>query len=155
MLTRWARRLFGPTDAADVVQETLTRLVERDVFTQSAHDPVELRRRAFHCAGLVCHEYRRDHARHVPAETPDIASPVQADLIAAIGLNRALRKLTEDDQQLLWLVDVEGVSQFDLAVQHGLRPGTVRSRVSRARAELLSWVDFNQPTPPIDQEETT
>ena len=151
-LFRSARRLYSRADAEDLVQETMARLVARNVFTESAHDPVELRRRAFYCARLVAHEHRRQHVRHRPIESVDVPAPVQADLITALGLNRAFRRLTEYDQRLLWLVDVEGVCQLEVAVQRGMRPGTVRSRVSRARTELLSWFEFNQPTPPIDRE---
>ena len=49
---------------------------------------------------------------------------------------KALSRLADDQRLTLYLVDVEGLSQEDVAKITGVAVGTVKSRTSRARAEL-------------------
>ncbi len=48
----------------------------------------------------------------------------------------ALRRLPEDQRLTLFLVDVEHLSQQEVAEVTGVAVGTVKSRTSRARNEL-------------------
>jgi RNA polymerase sigma-70 factor (ECF subfamily) len=52
------------------------------------------------------------------------------------ALRRALATLPEPDRTLVYLKDAEGVSVEELAQIHGLNEGTVKSKLSRARAKL-------------------
>ena len=49
---------------------------------------------------------------------------------------KALTRLADDQRLTLYLVDVEGFSQGDVAKITGVAVGTVKSRTSRARAAL-------------------
>lgn len=49
---------------------------------------------------------------------------------------KALTRLADDQRLTLYLVDVEGLSQGDVAKITGVAVGTVKSRTSRARAAL-------------------
>ena len=55
---------------------------------------------------------------------------------ALVHLSEALRSLPEGSVQALMLVAVDGLSYEDAAAELGVPVGTIRSRVSRARAEV-------------------
>jgi RNA polymerase sigma-70 factor (ECF subfamily) len=57
-------------------------------------------------------------------------------MIASIDLRRAWDRLPADQRSALALVAVEGLSHEEAAAVCGTRPGTIASRVSRARAAL-------------------
>jgi RNA polymerase sigma-70 factor (ECF subfamily) len=50
---------------------------------------------------------------------------------------RAVTALSEEWRTCLLLCDVEGLSYADIAEVVGCPPGTVRSRIARARARLM------------------
>ncbi len=58
---------------------------------------------------------------------------------------KALASLADDQRLTLFLIDVEGFSQEDVAKITGVAVGTVKSRTSRARAalreQLASWAE--------------
>lgn len=55
---------------------------------------------------------------------------------ALVHLSEALRNLPEGSVQALMLVAVDGLSYEEAAAELGVPVGTIRSRVSRARAEV-------------------
>jgi len=59
-----------------------------------------------------------------------------ATVEAGRGIRRALATLPEPDRTLLYLKDAEGESIEALAQIYGLREGTLKSKLSRARAKL-------------------
>ncbi|KON80270.1 sigma-70 family RNA polymerase sigma factor [Azoarcus sp. PA01] len=52
-------------------------------------------------------------------------------------LARALQRIPTEQREILLLREVEDLSYSDIARTLGLRPGTVKSRLARARAALL------------------
>ena len=71
----------------------------------------------------------------VAAPTPDAASTAErAELDAA--LRAAIAGLPEDRRLVLVLRDVEGLSYEEIAETLAIDPGTVRSRLHRARLQL-------------------
>jgi RNA polymerase sigma-70 factor, ECF subfamily len=71
----------------------------------------------------------------VPAGTPDAAAEVErAELDAA--LRAAIAELPDERRLVLVLRDVEGLSYEQIADTLALDPGTVRSRLHRARMQL-------------------
>jgi RNA polymerase sigma-70 factor (ECF subfamily) len=71
----------------------------------------------------------------VPAPAPDAAAAAErAELEAA--LRAAIAELPEDRRIVLVLRDVEGLSYEEIAEALALDPGTVRSRLHRARMQL-------------------
>jgi RNA polymerase sigma-70 factor, ECF subfamily len=64
------------------------------------------------------------------------------ELIADDEVRRAMAELPEDQRLTLMLVDVEGLSQDEVATIMGVAAGTVKSRTSRARESLrLKLID--------------
>lgn len=145
-LHRFAVRLTSRAEAEDITQETLARLFARGEFIAHEADPVMLRRVAFGYARKVAFECIRRRAR-TRSDDPSESS-CSTDLPLVFALQRGFRELSQEDRELLWAADVEGVEQLEIAKRDGVPPGTIRSRVTRARQRLASWVDFGTATPP-------
>ena len=69
-------------------------------------------------------------------------SPEQEALRRELGreIQRGLLTLPREQRMVLILVDVEGMSYEEAAECAGISPGTLRSRLSRARAKLRSYL---------------
>lgn len=72
-------------------------------------------------------EGAREPAVTAEAEDPAVEDPVLRD---------ALARLSEDDRELLSLIAWDGMSPTQAATVLGVKPGTVRVRLSRARRRL-------------------
>lgn len=87
----------------------------------------------------VCNNLRRSRLRHetllrrlpAPSNAPDPADSIdEGDLLAA------LRRLKRSDQQVLTLCVLEEMSERDAAAVLAIPPGTVKSRLHRAKRRL-------------------
>ena len=69
-------------------------------------------------------------------------SPEQEALRGELGqeIQRGLLTLPRDQRMVLVLVDVEGMSYEEAAESVGISPGTLRSRLSGARAKLRDYL---------------
>lgn len=54
----------------------------------------------------------------------------------ALHLEEAMAKLRPDQRSALWLIDIAGYSVAHVAEHEGVRPGTIKSRRSRAKDAL-------------------
>lgn len=148
-LYRFAVRLTSRAEAEDVVQETFARLLGRGEFSTHANDHEFLRRVAFGYARIVALEGIRKRALS-GADPSDLRGATPPDLALIVALQRGFSQLSPDDRELLWAADVEGIEQLEIAEAKGVPSGTVRSRVTRARQRLASWIDFGTATPPSE-----
>jgi len=73
-----------------------------------------------------------------PGAGPDAAAE-QGELDAA--LQRAIAELPEERRIVVVLRDLEGLSYDEIARTLGLEPGTLRSRLSRARTDLKNKLE--------------
>lgn len=141
-LVRWARRACGD-DGEDVVHECLTRMREKHVFEAGLGEEA-LRRTAFGFAHNVARELFRSRRRERAAGAlPE--SWVNVDLATVFALRAAFLKLEPEAQELLWLVDVEGCQQKELAARWNVPDGTLRCWVTRARKELRQSLSSYAP----------
>jgi RNA polymerase sigma-70 factor, ECF subfamily len=146
-LARYLTR--NESDAEDLVQETYSRALKSAAqFTPGSNLKAwlfRILRNAF-----VSH-YRRE--RHNPVtgglDTVSPRLPVPEDIgrrrdsveidrlrkAAAEDIERALMALSEDARTVI-LLDLEGLSETETALVIGCAVGTVKSRLSRARATL-------------------
>jgi len=58
-----------------------------------------------------------------------------------LGLRRALAELPEPDRTMLYLKDAEGMPVDELCRVYGLKEGTMKSRLSRARSRLKDLLE--------------
>jgi RNA polymerase sigma-70 factor (ECF subfamily) len=135
--------------AEDLVQETFARgLAGSQGFVPGTHLKawlfrilrnafLDLRRREGRSPLRAVSEVPRDglaEERPLPG-TPGDVSLAQLRGLVARDIDAALRTLT-DDQRAVVLLDLEGFSEHEIAAVMDCAPGTVKSRLARARAAL-------------------
>jgi len=130
-----ARYLTGDdASAEDLVQETFARALGAQASFERGTNLrawlMRILRNAF------IDQTRRDkHATELDEDVADDkAEPLRTDLAAA-DIERALLELAPDARAVI-LLDLEGLSEAELADAMECAPGTIKSRLSRARAAL-------------------
>ncbi len=138
-LRAFAISLAGTTDRADdLVQETIMRALDHaDRFqpgTNLAAWLATILRNSFHS------DYRKRRREVEDVEGSHAATlkaiPAQLDHVHFQELQGALDKLSPAHRQALILIGAEGRSYEEAAEISGCSIGTIKSRVSRARARL-------------------
>lgn len=143
-LRRYAMALLrGNSDADDLVQETVVRALDRMTLFQPG---TNLRAWLF----TIMHNLRVNAVRRSKREATGLSEEATALLstpgrqgpaIALRDLRRALDELDEAHRSVLLLVGLEGLSYEEVADVLAVPMGTVRSRLSRARARLRHLLD--------------
>jgi RNA polymerase sigma-70 factor (ECF subfamily) len=143
-LRRYAAALLRSSpDADDLVQETVARALDKHELWRPG---TNLRAWLF----TMMHNLRINSARSVrregfmvPAESAlGLGSaPTQNSRLTLRDLRRALDSLEEGHRAVVLLVGLEGLSYEEVAEVLALPLGTVRSRLSRARARLRQLLD--------------
>lgn len=152
VLFRYLRRRVGPHIAEDLVAETFTRaFAARRTYDTARPDA---RPWLFGIATNVLRAHWQHDLRPAvaPASGPGFdetaASDGRLDAAAAVAERAAaLRTLPAEQREVLLLVAVAELTYEETAQALGVAVGTVRSRLSRARAHLLAAVPLEEPTP--------
>ncbi|HYQ81549.1 MAG TPA: sigma-70 family RNA polymerase sigma factor [Anaeromyxobacteraceae bacterium] len=144
-LYRFARRLTGEeADAEDLVQETFTRALGA---AERFEPGTDLRAWMFRILRNLNLDRRRRDRRHptvaaAPLEELPAGAPSAGDAevealrgVVARDLERAMAALPEEWRALV-LLRLEGLGDREMAEVMGCPPGTVKSRLARARAAL-------------------
>ena len=138
------RQVFDPCDADDLTQQTF---VEAWRCYSSYRGDATLHTWLFGIArNLVRNHQRRLPSRryefvsedHLEFRACDDLSPAEVveQRTRVRKLNMALRSLDPEMREALLLVTVDGMSYREAARMLGIPVGTVRSRISRGRAQL-------------------
>ena len=143
-LRRYARVLTGDAWAADdLVQDTLERACSKWVLWRAG---TNLRAWLF----TLMHRLYLNQLRSQPSLAPLSVEDVQADEHLpgapgmpddALDLQRCLLRLPAEQRAVLLLVVLEGMGYDETARILGIPPGTVMSRLSRARMRLRALMD--------------
>ena len=144
-LRRYARALARDAEIADdLVQDTLVRaLRSRHLFHGG-----EVRSWLYTILTNLNRNRLRTLARRPAlsplgdADAPDIAGPEAG----ARDIERALASLVEEQREALLLVVLEGLTYREVVEVQAVPIGTVMSRLSRARAQIKSYLDGERPT---------
>lgn len=134
--------LAGPTDAEDLTQETFVRaLGSAHRFTARSHGRTWLL--------AIARRVAADHFRAAAAR-PKIATDQDWQAAAernsashlpgvddTVSINLAVRTLTNDRRDAFVLTQVLGLGYAEAAEVCGCPVGTIRSRVARARRDLV------------------
>jgi RNA polymerase sigma factor (sigma-70 family) len=156
---RLAYRLTGnPHDAEDLTQETFVRVFRslssytpgtfegwlHRITTNLFLDQARRRRR-------IRMEALGDDAEHVPGPS-GLGSPERGFEHANLDqdVQRALDALSPEYRAAVVLCDIEGLSYEEIAVTLGIKLGTVRSRIHRARAQLRAALAHRAPGAALD-----
>jgi RNA polymerase sigma-70 factor, ECF subfamily len=147
----------SPAIAADVTQDVFVHLLAHP----ADFDPARGRLRAYLC-GIARNLVRRQHA--LPAHDPlpdddeDEVMPVALHVAAPLErllrdqeverIRRAIALLPPPYREALILVELQECSYAEAAAQCGCALGTIRSRLSRARAFLASQLGAESDNAP-------
>jgi RNA polymerase sigma-70 factor (ECF subfamily) len=134
------RRVSSDADADDVVQDVLTRFVQHGPQPSgSIHAWLyTVARNALNDRSRS----RRDPVDLDLAELPGQPREVErAERTLARCLRPMMADLSADDRSVLERVDLDGVTQADLARELGLSLSGAKSRVQRARARLRAALE--------------
>jgi RNA polymerase sigma-70 factor (ECF subfamily) len=139
-------RVTGDRHAADdLLQESYYRLLR----TRTPHDGEAHRRNAlFHIATNVARDARRRRmvrAAWEPTTTVDartIADPRSEHTGAEdrADLARAMDQLSPRERALVWLAYAQGSSHREIAATIGVKTGSVKLMLFRARRKLAEWL---------------
>jgi RNA polymerase sigma-70 factor (ECF subfamily) len=150
VLRGFARSLSGNRDRADdLVQETLAKAIaNRDKYRTGTNLHawlVTILRNQYYSEGRrrwreVC-DSEGTHAARLTEVPPQLGHMELRDFLSA------LQMLPADQREALILVGASGLSYEEAASVLGTRIGTVKSRVSRARARLEAMLDGDQGAP--------
>ena len=148
LLTPLRRYAFALTrdraEADDLVQDTLLRGHEQRRQLAEGKPPgpwlrAILRNRFLDRRRRNLTDTRRE-AAYAELSARVIDAPQDSALRLA-QLRRAFLDLPDDQREALELVSIQGLSYAEAAALAGVSPGTVMSRVSRARARLRAFED--------------
>lgn len=144
---RYCAHLVGPGQADDATQATFLRALRSlDRFRGDSSPRTWL----LGVARNTCLDERRSLARRlrlldkVVAQPHDPVAPARADGLPGdvpVELAEALATLSADRREAFVLTQLLGFPYEEAAVAIGCPVGTIRSRVARARADLLAHVD--------------
>lgn len=136
-------RRFGlsPSDADDAAQQVFVVVARRFDDIELGRERAFLFRIAMHVASKARRARRRrpEDADEACGETADSA-PLADDLVdrhrARALLDRLLSEMDRDLTAVLVLFEIEGLTMAEIAEALEVPPGTVASRLRRARVEL-------------------
>ena len=136
-LRRYARSLTGEQSKADdLTQETLLRALDKLHQFQPGTNLLAWLftiMRNTHLNGIRAAKFTKD------ADPHEVQIPTQGNQIDSLALQElavAIETLPEDQRETLMLIGVEGLAYQEVAEIMDVPIGTVRSRLSRARAAL-------------------
>jgi len=144
MLRAFARSLSGNRDRADdLVQETLTRaLANLDKFQVGTNLHawlVTILRNQFYSEGRKKRREVEDVGGLLAGQLS--VAPDQLGRLEMDDFRRALQTIPDEQREALVLVGASGFSYEEAADIVGVRVGTIKSRVSRARARLEEMLE--------------
>ena len=121
-------------DADDIVQEAFLRLLRADVGPTEE----ERRRYLYRIASNLVVDRWRSRKRREQEEPPveAVAGGLQASGTPDQDVARTFGELTSRERALLWLAYVEEDSHEEIAVSLGLRRGSIKVLLFRARRRL-------------------
>jgi RNA polymerase sigma factor (sigma-70 family) len=141
---RYIASRLGPDDADDLAAETFIDAFRRRASFDSSRGGV--RQWLFGIATRLVAQHRRAEARRYRAlaRTPPEPDPGGYDdwVVARVSaqarqpLLRALAGLSDDDRDVLLLIALGGLSYEEVAAALSIPPGTVASRLNRARRKV-------------------
>ena len=139
----WAylARITGDRQAADdLLQEAYYRLLRAKV---ALADETHRRHYLFKIATNLARDgYRRKHAGpelvhgSIESDARDYRAPARVD--ARLDLTKAFGRLKRRERELLWLAYAQGSSHEEIGAALGLKTGSIKPLLFRARARLAA-----------------
>jgi len=97
------------------------------------------------------HRWQRRRSRITAASVPE-TEPATPDHAEGVALHELVRRLDPDRRTAFVLTQLLGLSYDEAATVSDVPVGTIRSRVARARGELISALDSSREDRPAQRE---
>jgi len=131
-------------DAADLLQSTLLRAIEKKHLFQEGSDLFKWTSKMMY--NLFVSGYRRkvkfetqyDPENYLEKQSVDASQDHEMELAK---VNEAMDSLSEEHREVLVMICVQGMRYQDVADTLDVPVGTVRSRLSRAREQLQNLLN--------------
>jgi RNA polymerase sigma-70 factor (ECF subfamily) len=136
----YATALIGDADLSfDLAQETLTKLL---VTPHAPREFDDLKPYSFRMLRNLYVDYLRKQKIRLEysAEQERLLSETHTrsfDASDQLAVREAFKMLKESHREILFLIDVMGMKYLEVAEVMDIPKGTVMSRISRARAEMM------------------
>ncbi len=145
-LRRFALSLTRNEDRADdLVQDSVERALRKADYYEPG---TNFRSWMFTlCRRLFLNDIRKQKSRGVAVELDDAPqsrvaeAPHQEHVAAFHELEESFQKLPENDKAVITMIAINGMKYEEAAEELGVPVGTIRSRLSRARARLKEMTD--------------
>lgn len=138
---RFAAHLAGVDAADDLTQETFLRAM--DALPGYRGESAARSWLLGITRNVALERWRRAAARPVEVAAEYAPAASVADPSGRVEIDRMLASLDPDRREALVLTQIFGFSYAETAAIAGVPVGTIRSRVARARAELVAeWSDL-------------
>lgn len=140
-LRKFASKLTrNASEAEDLLQSTLLRALEKNSYFETGTDLFKWSSKIMY--NIFVTDYRRkvkfetqyDPESHI--ENRAVEADQQVKLEVKV-LGKAMEKMSAEHKEILILVCVKGMQYQEVADMLGIPVGTVRSRLSRARSQLM------------------
>lgn len=149
-LRRYARALVGnPSDADDLVQECLTRVLAQMRAWREVRDVRAYLFTTLHNVFIDNGRRKRSAGGEVPIDDVIghlVSPPTQGIRLEVRDMVDALGQLPREQREVVLLVGVEGMSYVEAANVIGVPIGTVMSRLSRGREALRQLTTLGRTT---------
>ena len=126
-----------PEVAEDLLQETYCRYLTADVPEMDEPQTVSYLFRI--ATNLMRDRWRQAKEDSMPESAAEAACPAPP-IDRGLGLRQAFARLKPRERQLLWLAYVEGSNHREIAACTGLRAGSIRMLLFRARHRLAELI---------------
>lgn len=144
-LRKFAGKLTrNAAEADDLLQATLLRALEKNSYFETGTDLFKWSSKIMY--NIFVTDYRRktkfesqyDPEFHIESRSvePDQHSKMEVKALAA-----AMEKMSAEHKEILVLVCVKGMQYQEVAEMLSIPVGTVRSRLSRARSQLMALME--------------
>lgn len=150
IFTLCLRMLSDRDEADDVAQETFLRVFHglKGFRMESLFSTWVYRIAVNACKNKMDSRAWKDRRDKADLDAADLedghSSPSPAEELEAKSrrarIEAAIARLPEEQRVLVVLRDVEGLAYEDIAESLSLNPGTLKSRLNRARAQLQDWL---------------
>lgn len=144
-LRKFATKLTrNVSEAEDLLQSTLLRALEKKDYFESGTDLFKWSSKIMY--NLFVTAYRRKtkfESQYDPSFYIDNMSVEgdQQDKMEIKTLARAMEQLSDEHREILVMVCVKGMQYQEVADTLSIPVGTVRSRLSRARSQLITLME--------------
>lgn len=143
-------KVADPDDVDDLLQDTLIKINSN---LDGLKDQSSIKAWLFQIANRTVIDFYRKKGRHTAQQLENLwhgesEQKVQDDLVKC--LEPFIAQLSEEEQDLIRAIDLEGVAQKLLAERLGVSYSTLKSRVQKVRSKLLrlfeQCCDFSRDT---------